>query len=94
MLEKVRRDQETRDHEEHVDTDKSAGHAVRPEVIREDEEDRDSAQALDVVTECAAAHTALRKRVVRFTVSDATRSERVEAVIDGQGQQVRLEGGP
>ena len=51
MLEQVRRDQEARDHEEHVHADEAAGQAARPEVIGEDEQDRDRAQALDVGTE-------------------------------------------
>src|SRR5690606_9176940 len=47
----MRSDQESRDHEEHVDSDEAAGQIVPPEVVQHNNTYGDGAQALDVHAE-------------------------------------------
>ena len=48
LAQQVRGDQVARDREEHVDADEAAGQRAGPEVVDDDEGDRDGAQSLDL----------------------------------------------
>ena len=65
LAHQVRGDQESRDHEEDVDTDVSAGEAGRPEVVEHHRQDGDRPQALNVRDETRGLRV-LRRTVERF----------------------------